>query len=379
MSSNILSFIVLFTATFQNGYKNLETAKVKRVKDNETDNKYALISTEESVYKSDITNPGSAFVDTYIAVRNPETNEVKLIQVQEASFKHTLYDNTRTVYENNIVDAKKILHKSFGGKKALASFERQKRSAPNVEVLQDSLEKQINDIDTDKFFEKDVFDQSQADRIKFQNSIFPDIDLSSGSAVRDVFTPHKLLGDEMMSHLMTVAIEVLQTNPKKLPFITAYLNNIARSVQTSKTPDSQQNLERVSMLVYIDALIRLLNCPKKNLDKVEVSKVSSYVEQDIREKFTFQGSGMNSKFTRQKGIIYFIILMLISSDTLHVELDCMLEGTSGLSKTELIKYAQIIGAKVKNKTTLFIQKANLNQHSQLEVAMPSVKRQRKKL
>lgn len=127
----------------------------------------------------------------------------------------------------------------------------------------------------------------------------------------------------------------------------------------------------------IDALIGLINLRQKNLGKSNVSKISDQVERDVRSKFSMQGNMQNSKFTRQKSIIYYTILMLIATEKLEIELDNLLEGIDSLSKTELLKYATVIGAKVKDKTTLHIQHAKLSQDSKLVAPMPSAKRRRK--
>lgn len=348
---------------------------VKRVENEDTGEKFALVVTEDSVYKSDITNPGSQTINTFLAIRNKKTNKMRLVQVEEASFKHTIYDSKHSIFQNNIIDAKKVLNKDFGGKRALASYERIKKTQQNMEVLEEMLDIQINTID-DVIFEKDIFDQSQQDREKFRSSIFPDIDISAGSSVRDVFKARKLLGDDMMDHLSDVAIEILQTDPDKLPFKNTYLNNIVRSLQIKKQPDSKENIERISMFVYIDALVRLTHCRKKTLDNFELSQMSQRVEQDVRKKFSIQGNHSNSTFTRQKSIIYYLILILISTESLEIELDNVLEGVD-ITKTELLKYATVIGAKIKNKTTLYIQHANLDKESKLSAPMPSAKRRRK--
>lgn len=301
---------------------------------------------------------------------------MRLVQVQESSFKHTLYDSKHSIYENNIVDAKKALHKEFGGKKALANYERVKKTAPNVEVLEETLERQLYSID-DKAFEADIFDLSQQEREKFQSSIFPEIDTSSGSSVRDVFTARKLLGENMLEHLSDLAIQVLQADPKSIPLVNKYLRTTVAALQMKKKPDASENIERVAMLLYIDALIRLINCKKRNLDQAELSPISDHVERDVRKKFSIQGNMSNSKFTKQKSIIYYLILLLISTDKLQIELEDALEGVD-LTKTELIKYATVIGAKVLDKTKLVIQRVNLNADSRLSAPIPSAKRTRRK-
>lgn len=299
----------------------------------------------------------------------------QLIQVTEASFKHTLYDNKHSIFENNVVDSKKVLHKDFGGKRALASYERLKRSAPNVEVLEDTLERQLDAIANEKFFEHDIFDQSQEERKKFSQSIFPDVDVRGGIAIRDIFNARKLLGNEIMDHLADVAVQLLQA--KQLPFVNNYLVNTVRSLQMKKNPDAKENIERISILAYVDGLIRLINNVKRSVENVELSQISAQIEHDIRKKFTIQSSFINSKFTRQKSIIYYLILILISTDSLEIDLTHVMDGVKSLAKTELLKYATVIGAKVKNKTILYISRANLDKDSKLSAPMPSIKRRRK--
>lgn len=363
-------------ANFQNGiFKRVDSVKVKRVENESCESKFALVATSDSVYKADITNPGSASVNTFLAIRNKRTNEMKLVQVQEASFKHTLYDSKNSIFQNNVVDAKKVLLKEFGGKKAQASYERSKKSVPNIQVLEDALDQQLNAID-DNMFEKDIFDQSQQERECFQNTIFPEIDTSSGSGVRDVFTAKKLLGENILDHLCDVAIQVLQTDPEEIDFANKYLSSTVKSIQIKKQPDTAENVERVAMLIYIDALIRVINCRRKSLENCELSRMSDRLQREVRKKFSVQGNFSNSKFTRQKSIIFYLILLLISSENLEVELDHCLDGVT-VNKTELLKYAIIIGAKVKNKTTLYIQQAKLNTDSKLSAPMPSGKRRRK--
>lgn len=84
------------------------------------------------------------------------------------------------------------MYKDFGGKKSLATYERNKKTAPNVEILEETLDKQLDNIE-ENAFEQDFFDKSLQERQKLQSSIFPDIDLSSGRGVRDVFTAKKLV------------------------------------------------------------------------------------------------------------------------------------------------------------------------------------------
>lgn len=92
--------------------------------EDENGKKFAIVGTESNVYKSELKDPEKDFMNTFIAVHNKKTKEIKLFQVTQGSFSHVLYDNNRSMFEQNIVDANKLLHKEFSGKKGAAAFDR---------------------------------------------------------------------------------------------------------------------------------------------------------------------------------------------------------------------------------------------------------------
>lgn len=67
-----------FSANFQNGFANIKNSEVKRVEDTESERKFALVATDDSVYKSDITDPNSSSINTFLAIRNKRTNEMRV-------------------------------------------------------------------------------------------------------------------------------------------------------------------------------------------------------------------------------------------------------------------------------------------------------------
>lgn len=342
-----------------------------RTEDMESSNKYALISTPQCVYKADITNSGKGLVNNYLAVRNRRTNQMTLIPVHEANFKHSAFDNKQSLFENNIVDAKKVMTKEFGGKKALANFERIKKSQPNIEVLEDALKKQLNNIEDDKIFDEDLMTSD-----KNQFSIFPEIDLSGGKSVKEIFKVDKLIGDQILEMLSETSLEVLSMDQRKLKLANNYLTSSVKAIQTTRQPDSSENIKKVSLFLYIDALVRLINNRQKNWDQLICSPFSKQLALEIRSKFNHQGNSANSKATKQKCTILYIILMLMSTDVQEIDIDSVLDEVD-LTRSDLIKYAQVLGARVRGGTTLYIQKVNLDKNSQINVPMPSGKRKRK--
>lgn len=64
-------------------------------------------------------------------------------------------------------------------------------------------------------------------------------------------------------------------------------------------------------------------------------------------------SRVNSTYTRQKSIIYYIVLLLMTNEKLQLNIDHISDGTK-LPKTEIMKYAKLIGGKLKDKSTLYL-------------------------
>ncbi|KAL7025467.1 hypothetical protein ACKWTF_013486 [Chironomus riparius] len=368
-------------ATFQNANLNKEIASqavCKRVATTSDGSKYALIATESNVYKSDLSNAGSEFQDTYIAIHNKKTKEINLIQVENASFKHVLYDDTRSSFENNVLDTAKILAKEFAGKKGAIAFERSLRTKVNSSILEDTVDKMMTSVDTDKFFENDILGQSQEDRTKFRDYIFPKINLESteGKSVREIFTVSNLIGDEMIEHLSEIAIDILNIESKNLPFTNKFIKNAVITVQNSKVPESDDNLKKMAMLIYAESLISLINAKSKFVNLTELTKFSNQLAQDINKKFFIAGSKQVSNFTRQKSIVFYILLTLLSSDSLEVSLNDILDSVN-LSKKELVKFAFVIGCKTKGDLLMLKTVAKLDKDATFQVPLMKGKKEKK--
>lgn len=363
---------IYFLANFQSGIPtNADEIIAKRVQNAEDGSKFSLIATPNSLYKADITDAGNEFVNTFLAIRNRRTNSIQLLPFKSASYKHSAFDDTSSIYERNIVDVKKVIAKEFGGKKALAGYEKSKKNQPNVEVLEEVLELQLSKLDDDKIFDKDVVDSSASLKI------FPDLDLSGGKSVREIFKVSKLIGEDTIAILSETAIELLSSDQKNIKLANNYLTQSVKSIQMSSQPDKQENLEKVALLLYIDALVRLQNNRKRKWDQIVLSPFSPGLGKIIEKKFATEGSIANSKSTKQKSLVFYLILMLMSTENLEIEISHVLEGITDLTKTEVLKYAQVLGAKVKDGSILYIHKVNLDKNSQFSIPIRSGNRKRK--
>lgn len=173
----------------------------------------------------------------------------------------------------------------------------------------------------------------------------------------------------MVEHLAEVAVEVLNTDPKKWTFTNSYIKTILELIQNSKSPDSDANIKKASLMIYADALIKIIskgNRRNKDLDAKKISPFSYRLGQDVISKFT-QDSKRASKFSLQKAIIYYTILMILSTEKLEINFEDLLDNVS-LAKNELMKYAQIIGCKVKGNRLCF-SKANIDSSAKFNVPL----------
>ena len=353
------------------------------------DKNLAVVATDNNIYKSELPDLENELTKTFIAVHNKRTKEIQLFQVTQASFRHSLYDNQRSMFEQNIVDSKKLLYKDYSGKKAATSYERnvrkfkgnsilnltnyiifQMRSIANSSLLENTIENTVDTLDATSLFEKDIFDKTQEERDEFRNSIFPQIkSFSIGKDIRELFSMNNLIGKDMTQHLAEVAIEVLSTASSKWSFKNIYIKNFLESIQNSKSPDSETNIKKASLLLYSDALTKLISKGsrgKKDLIANVISPHSYRLGQDVINKFT-EDSKTASKFSKQKAIIYYTILMLMSTEKLEINLEDILDNV-GLARSEFLKYAQIIGCKTKGNR-LCISKANLDSSAKFNVPL----------
>lgn len=180
---------------------------------------------------------------------------------------------------------------------------------------------------------------------------------------------NSLIGDDMVEHLAEVAIEVLSTDSKKWSFTNTYIKTILEMIQNSKSPDSELNIRKASLMIYADALIKIIskgNRRNKELNAKQISSFSYRLGQDVITRFT-QDSKKASKFSSQKAIIYYTIFMLLSTEKLEINFDDLLDNV-GLAKNELMKYAQIIGCKVKGNRLCF-SKANVDSSAKFNVPL----------
>ena len=361
------------TASFQNSIMHDENVVNKAVcKRVETDEgvKYGLVATDSSVYKAELPDPKKNPLNTFIAVHNKKTKEIKLFQVNQASFKNVLYDNNRSMFEQNVVDANKILNKEFSGKKGANAYERKARSTANTSLLESVIESSVDAIATDSLFSKDIFDKTQEERDEFRNSIFPQLkNFSVGKGVRELFDLKNLIGNEMVEHLAEVAVETLNMTVKQFPFQNSYIKATMQEIQNCKAPDSDENIKKASTLIYADALLRMIGesgSRTKFVDAKIISPLSYQLGRDVVKNFT-QETQSSSKFSLQKSIIYYTILMLLSTERLEIAFEDILDNVK-LSKNELMKYAQIIGCKTKGNR-LCLSKANVDSNAKFNVPL----------
>jgi hypothetical protein len=356
-------------ASFQsNDIKQLDQVICKRIQTTEDRKKFALISTESNVYKAQIDDTDNDLQDTYVLLHDRSTGECKMVQVQQASFKHVLYDNSRSIFEQNNLDSRKILNKEFGGKRAAVSFDRQARTRMNKGVLENSVNESLLLVDSEKFEgENESFSEAH------EENIFPPIENANSSDIKSVFTIKNLIGESLLEHLMEIAMDVLQTDPKELPLKNKYLLEHIKAIQTSKKPESTENLQLTAMVIYAETINQLIISNMRVIDKMEICKFSNQLRNDVVEKFVKKDTNAVSAYTKQKSIIYFIILNLLISKTSKASISELIE-TTNLSNKDLMKYAQLIGCRKKGDSIVFNRLENVGKDAKIHVPILKAKK-----
>jgi A49-like RNA polymerase I associated factor len=238
-----------------------------------------MVANDKSLYKGLIGEAAANdLVNTFIAVRSKTTNKMRLIQVQECHLLNSTYDSVADKPDVHL--SKDVYFKNFGGKKGSSYFDKFEKQKMNVDVIKDTIEKSLENVDEKRLFIKEL------DLLKSQHEtdILPPVKNSNNP--REAYDLKDIFKEEIFKHLEVVAKAVLTTNTEDLPIKCEYILKRIQNLQLAKEPDSPTNLDKVKICVYMDALANLLAFGRKNIDgNKELSGLSSPLEQHIRDNF----------------------------------------------------------------------------------------------
>ncbi|XP_037029717.1 uncharacterized protein LOC119069693 [Bradysia coprophila] len=321
----------------------------------------ALATTDANVYFGKIDHGFATDLQrTFIAIRNKTTNKVRLIEVNQCTMLSQHFDrytaSTGQITGRNLEDIQKMSLDTFGSKRAKRMFGQKAKNNYNPDLVKDQLEATLAEHQNKEPEVEDEFDKKRMMGELFLESRLPKVN-KMATKISEIYQLDDLIDMSLLSRMDEEALAVLNiedfTEDFKIPFIIEALNAIKRS----KEPDSSQNLTKVKVCIYLDALINFLSGIKKrnNMKREDFSFVTTKVEADIRSKFVSphdQKLG-KSKYTVHKVSSYIIVLSFFISDLKEVSMDEMMQALES-SKVDILKICTSIAVKYRNTSNKLV-------------------------
>lgn len=221
-------------------------------------------------------NP-SDLVSTYLAIRNKETNKVRIVEVERCSVLSEHYVEPQQESDTRAIDVRSLLYKNFGSKSAARAMDKKEKTEFNVDILKDKLDTSVFDVD-----ESVLMDEST---VAGDDEIRP-VRNKEATKVEDLYKVDEIIPKKILANLEKPASTLLETKPIHLPFTLPFVLGIVKEVQMSKEPDSAENMQKLKICIYLDALGNVLNSKSKIMSKIEISKMSNVLSKHIKEAFT---------------------------------------------------------------------------------------------
>ncbi|XP_043667245.1 uncharacterized protein LOC122628737 isoform X3 [Vespula pensylvanica] len=300
---------------FQNGElkdEATETMSCGLFYDKQKEKKLLALSNGQIVYKGYTPDNKQQFMQTMLVLHNKKTGKIRLVQAERWS---------------------------FGSKKVKRKTEQFERMKINVNAVKDDLEKTVSNIEINK----EDLETQIVDNDYVTNIHLPQCNRDATN-IKDVYNINDIIPENKLETLNETAKETINRVPEgKSKFFTHALRFL------KSDPD---NIKKVALLLYIEAVAKWLNMPIKDAKKrgINICPYSEEVNSYIIETYSIQSySGrLRPASMKDKAIIHCIILGLIISDfVIDLELlATMLHNRIGIRK--LIDLAKIIAA-VPNK------------------------------
>lgn len=279
LDDNFFSFIS-FLVNFQNATPLEEDNEVRYVVDKDKNPGLFLQyegNLDTKYYGRIGENSPSDLVSTFLAIRNRETNKIRFVEVEQCSVLSEHYVVPQHQSDTRAIDVRSLLYKNFGSKSAARAMDKKEKTEFNVDILKDKLDTSVLDVD-----ESILVDEST---MNIDDQIRP-VQNKEATKVEDLYKVEEIIPKKIMSNLEKPALTLLETKPIHLPFTLPFVLNGIKEVQMSKEPDSIDNMKKLKVCLYLDALGNVLNTKSKFMSKIEISKISDQLSKHIKEAFT---------------------------------------------------------------------------------------------
>lgn len=215
-------------------------------------------------------------VSTYLAIRNRETNKIRFVEVEQCSVLSEHYVTPQQQSDTLPIDVRSLLYKNFGSKSAARAMDKKEKTQFNVDILKDKLDTSVLDVDDSVLMDESVAVDEEIRPVQNKDA----------TKVEDLYKVEEIIPKKILANLEKPALALLETKPIHLPFTLPFVLNGIKEVQMSKEPDSAENMRKLKICLYLDALGNVLNTKSRFMSKIEISKMSDQLSKHIKEAFT---------------------------------------------------------------------------------------------
>ncbi|SPP88023.1 uncharacterized protein LOC117589710 [Drosophila guanche] len=339
---------------FQNGslggiadFTLVESKKNKR--------KHAAVVAGEELYTGELED--SQQFDTYICLRNKSTNKVQVIPVQQALLSNNVYRELAKKEKEKVLPiltkehaAKKLL-KEFGGRKASRLVDNREKMMVNVEVVRQDLDETVQGgAQNEDGEDDDTLADVNTSNKEYLASIVPKFD-QTATKISEVFDVEDVVPANLLQRLDEEAKVVYATPLDQLPIESEYLRGCLKAIQ-DKEITSKQDFLNIKLIIYMDALQSLIALRSRQMKRVELSRITEKIENDIRHRFedpNVAKSCTRTNYSTEKALTHFIVLALLISDKHEVDVN-VLSRTLRTTKERIKSYAHIVNARPKARS-----------------------------
>lgn len=122
-----------------------------------------------------------------------------------------------------------------------------------------------------------------------------------------------------------------------------FFQNILIDIRDSPCPDSKENIIKIGVCYYADALFQLLKAPGRQFPKLKPIEI---IDRDIRKKFSSTIRPTRSAYTNNKSGIFLTLFALLLSPEFKVSSEDF-KNSFKFTSTNIKKYCDAVGAQRK--------------------------------
>lgn len=315
--------------------------------------KRALVMAGANTYVGDLQN--NEEFDTYICLRDKTTNKATILPVQQALLSNHIYEKMDKLENRPMLSkehATKKLLKEFGGRKASRYVANREEMMVNVNVMRQDLDETVQNSarQEDENDEDNTLPEVDTNNAEYLATIVPKCD-KTATKINEIYDVEDVVPQALLDRLDEEAQSVYSAELETLPIESDYLRDCIKRIQ-NKEITTKQDILHIKLIIYMDALQSLIALRKRQMKRVEFSKITEKVENDIRHRFADPNvakSCTRTTFSTEKALTHFIVLALLISENHEVDVN-MLSRILRTSKERIITYAHLVNARPKARS-----------------------------